>query len=168
MNFLLIGIKNLLKMNTRKYFKLSLITGMLILIVSCDRNDDNKFIRSYILENSTNHKIELKFFNRGERYFIGDNILNENRTIFSRKSSDQMARVASAIAAYQGPDSLVIIFDNNRKGKITWNGDNTTLEGINKNLFSDEVYTIENNENYRYVFIEEDYNNAIDCNGNCD
>ncbi|MCL5245181.1 hypothetical protein M4I21_05130 [Cellulophaga sp. 20_2_10] len=157
-------------MNTRNYFKLSLIISMLILIVSCDRNNDNKFTRNYILENGTEHKIELRFYKLGVQIFDfeNQNVLNDTGAVFSQSVIEDSFAPAEASGAFQGADSLIIVFNNTRKSKIIWDGDNTTLEGISKNLFSDEVYIIENNENYRYVFIEQDYNNAIDCNGNCD
>lgn len=144
-----------------KYSFFSSVLVFLLLNSSCDNHRD-KFVRNYILENSTQHKIELKFYNDGTQYYVGDNILSNQGEMFVRHSTDSGPHRASALSAFQDPDSLVIIFDDIRKAKIVWDGHNTSLEGIDKNLLSDEAYIIENNENYRYVISEEDYNNAIE------
>lgn len=133
----------------------------------CDAQGKEKFKRTYVLENGTNHKIELQFFRAGIQQHTYENkhILNEYGATFSQYVIEDVFGEADASGAYQGPDRLIIVFDNNRKAIIEKNEAtyDYMLTGIDKNILSDEPYTVESNTLYRYVFTEEDYENATVC-----
>ena len=61
----------------------------------------------------------------------------------------------------EGRDSIVVIYDNEKKESFLYECDNNNM----RNPLSFCIY---NNLEEIFIFTEEDYNNAEDCNGNCD
>ena len=114
-------------------------------------------IRIYILENGTEHKIELNFFHGGG---LKDSIvLFRKGDIYARSSSVFTSR---PVDAFGYPDSVSITFDNSRKAKLIRYYQKYKLEGIDKDfLYYKQPYKAINKENYKFTFTEEDFENAI-------
>ncbi len=144
----------------KNYYSYVISAMVWVLLTFSCRPTALKFTRTYFLENGTNHKIELKFFKSGTIQW--HHTLIEVGDFFARPAVQGRSSKASALTAFWVPDSLIILFDESRKGIIHRKDSNfrVALRGIDKNLFSDEAYTIENNESYRYIFTEQDYENA--------
>ncbi|SMO32760.1 hypothetical protein SAMN06265379_10152 [Saccharicrinis carchari] len=140
--------------------KLQLIAYAIFTLLTFSCGGGTKDYAYYHLANGTNYDVSMKFYKYDSMYNNISLAVGQSYTGSAYSGEGGCGR--TAYCALDTPDSLVIIFDDNRKAKIIWNGDNTSLGGIDKNLLSDEAYTIEDNENYRYVFTEQDYDNAIE------
>ncbi len=149
------------------------ISAMVWVLLALGCHPGEKYLRHFTLENGTNHEIELRFYRYGRQTFMDDNVLSSKGDIFTRSAwfGPRYGSDPLLYDAFQGPDSLIIIFDDSRiaitKTTSKWNEDSTVylrtdplLIGIDKYLFSDEAYTIESKESYRYIFTEQDYENA--------
>ena len=173
MNFLQIGIIKQIMKTTTRILPLLINAVLLILNSSCviiHGNDDDYSV-NFILENGTEHKIELKFFNQGKL---------KDRAVLSKKGdnytqSDRQGGgggyQAAPFIAFNSPDSLIIIFDDSRKAKLIQDPEKYNimmLEGIDKDFLYDVApyktinpYKKLNKENYKFTFTEKDFENAI-------
>src|SRR5699024_7679526 len=61
---------------------------------------------------------------------------------------------------FGGSDSLIVTFDNKKRQIYYLDDDYKSIPKTSKNILSNEVYTIESEELYRFIFTEEDYENA--------
>ena len=151
------------------------ISAMVWALLALGCHPGEKYLRHFTLENGTNHEIELRFYRYGRQTFMRDNVLSSKGDIFTRSAwfSPRYGSDPLLYDAFQVPDSLIIIFDDSRiaitkRPLPKLDDDSTTvlgktdtvLIGIDKYLFSDEAYTIESKESYRYIFTEQDYENA--------
>lgn len=128
------------------FFFLLIIIG----IISC-KPEPNDLIEEYLIKNSSNHNVELLFFN----VYINDNITKD--TVFSILSNSYIE--------YHPPfggtnDSVYVIFDNIRQTIYNRN-DGQVRNILDVNNFTGskvDVYLYQ----YVYEITKEDYENAIE------
>ena len=118
--------------------------------------------RKYTLENGTNREIQIDFYteNRPVRSVFkkGEGLLKEGFA-----DDGGQADNIDPITAFDS-DSVVITFDNEKRQiyylSIITFGFESVPKNQNRNIFDESTYMIENIELYRYIFTEEDYENA--------
>lgn|SRR5690606_1601808 len=141
-------------------FTLFLIVTILF-IQSCDMHD-KRIKRKYIIENSTSREIKIDLY--------ASNIFQKTTTksgkgVIIEGSADDggMNKRIDPFIAFDA-DSIVITFDNKKRQIYYYSVTEYKLKGLpdNKmrNVFNESAYTIESEDLYRYIFIEEDYENA--------
>ena len=122
----------------------------------CGRKVTN---RKYVIENNTNHKIKIDFYqyNRFKLFKekIGKGVIHEGM------SNDGTGKMIAAFFAFR-TDSLVIVFNDNKRQIYYMDPIFKSLPVSKRNILNDSSYTHESNKLYRYSFTEEDYNNAED------
>lgn len=136
-----------------------------IFIFSC--NNESEFPTKYIIENTTERTIEIKFYDRSNRDASGDptlvnsqNIIgkgilyNESRTVQGPADSDSPLEIFNA-------DSLAILFDD-EKVESHYDG----LPSGNSLTFIGD-YIGEGNTIYTYKITAKNYENARVCDGDC-
>lgn len=154
-----------------KYTKL-LIFGICsnFLLLSCNKGEtDNKTIEIYNYNNKIDGSIKIKTWKQNilKEYIIDSNKSLKNKIILSdavQCSVNDVVSTNSDCILFHS-DSIKVIFKNLKYLKFK-RGSNS-----NRNILNQESYVYENINNekiFNYNFTEEDYNNAIDCNGNCD
>ena len=143
------------------------IIGIGIYLCLLQNCTPDKIVSTYRLENGTLHEIKMEFYSNGgyqrTRQIIGQGLIFEG----SARSSYGRLSQLSPEAAF-GADSIIVIFDHTKiiqyyllSGKLT------SIPKTNRNTLDDQSYEVLSNELYRFVFTEEDYENAEDCNGEC-
>lgn len=133
-----------------------------------------KFGRNYSIENTSNHIVELDFYSSTTPQTDLTNIILERNEIIAGKRFE-FSRPVSTNSDYTGPqnsflsDSVVIIFDNQRKLSTYLISDmeGTFSEPELRNLFRHGNYEDIGNENFLFRITEEDFENATPCGGNC-
>jgi len=147
--------ENVIKNMTMKRFIL------LLFIVTYQSCATKEFNRTYVLENGTNHEISITFYVSGD--VKSEHHLTKRRAMMERIAELKRGGTSAEIAFIA--DSSVVIIDNVR---IMMSNGFSVKPSSSRNILDDREYTIENNELYRFIFTEEDYNNAEDCGGQCD
>jgi len=135
----------------------------------------NKFKRTYIIENSLNRTVELKFYDRrtDELKSRNFNILSGNQdrlqgTIEQTSPFNQTSDKAILSAVF-GADSLSMIFDNtNVATQVFYTSSETFSEPLNRNVFLNTNYEAIGNDRFLFKITEKDYENATPCNGDCE
>ncbi len=134
---------------------------VLLFIVTFQNCATKEFDRTYVLENGTNHEISITFYVSGD--VRSEHHLTENGdTLKAIAESDRGSTTAEGAFI---ADSAVIVFDNER---IIMSNGFSVKPSSSRNILDDREYTMKSNELYQFTFIEEDYNNAEDCDGLCD
>ena len=123
----------------------------LLLVGACEHSVE----RTYVIENQSNHSLEVKFFRSD--ILTSKIVLNDGDKWETLYSEDMATGVDAARALHA--DSLTVTFDNMR---ILYYSFPTTG---NRNLLSNDSYIIESDELYRYIFTEQDYENAEEIAG---
>lgn len=135
------------------------------------KNEVEMNIRDYIIENDTDYKVDIKFYLNGNLNNLTSKVLNSKGEQLSEKveqTSEFDNSGNNLLSAYQG-NSIKIIFNNTKFYTHTFNTFNETFsEPIDRNLFWHSNYENLGNEKYLFKITEQDYENAEDCNGNCD
>lgn len=137
-----------------------------IFIFSC--NNESEFPTNFIIENTIERTIEIKFYDRSikdasgnsklvnSRNIIGKGMLyNESRTVQGPADSDSPLEIFKA-------DSLAVFFDNENV-ESHYDG----LPSGNSLTFIGD-YIGEGNTTYTYKITEKNYQNAVECDGNCE
>ena len=134
------------------------------LLHSCCCDYGKKKYRTYVIENGTERAIKMELYLRkrlkSTREIVGKGVLFEGRT------DDGVGGHLGAPGALSS-DSIVVVFDDERiqiyhRGNVN----NGIASGVgskpktNRNIYIDSVYTIVNDEYYRFTYTEEDYQNA--------
>lgn len=130
--------------------------------------------REYIIENDTDYILNIKFY---QRYLDGTSKLSITSKILNKKGS-QLNQIVeqtseftnsgnSLFRAYQG-DSVIVIFNNNKFITSSYLGDDAFSEPLGRNLYKHSNYENLGNEKFIFKITQQDYENAEDCNGNCD
>lgn len=134
-----------------------------------------KFGRNYSIKNTTNQLVELDFYSLSTQQTDFTNIkLERNESLSGRRF--EFSRPVSTDPDYTGPqnsflsDSLVIIFGNQKKISTSLISDRegTFSEPKSRNVFRHGNYEATGNEMFLFKITQEDFENAIPCDGDCD
>ena len=149
----------------------------IFLIVSCV-TEAEEIDRQYQILNMSKVDVMIKFYNtyKNESFEI---TLSNNETylpdILTYRSgnaqlSDQNSYYPSG--AYQDSDSLVLIFNNEKLITNYYEAETAFKylfsEPINRNIFRHGNYVQIQKEVFQFTITEQDYENAEECNGNCE
>jgi len=147
------------------------LTFCIFMVLGCgpeaERNE-----RTYIIENSTNVSLNLKFFTvltDGARVIElsnrGDNVSESTIQTASFRDDDTISYISGAFSA----DSIVVIFNNNSKLTYTYSAtDNIYSSPVERNVFRPSNYQSIGNGNFLYKITEEDVERSEPCDDNCD
>ncbi len=175
MNYLTTG---LIKKMDMKNIVLNLTLLISIFFIESCVPEAVEIDRQYQLINKSETNIRIKFFNTfsNDLYVIqlskdvvylgdvltyrsGNTQLNENNSSFPTR-------------ALKDSDSLKMIFDNTKylisKYTSGVSAENAFSSPINRNLFRHGNYEEIEKERFQFKITQQDYENAEDCNGNCD
>lgn len=132
----------------------------------CPGPDPDFRTRSYILENNSNHSLELKFFNQQVLLDFQTTILNNNGEQFKgRIDYNNEIDLFNFVAGAFNVDSLVIEFDSSKRISYSIDFINQSYsEPINRNIFNHENYENLGSDEFLFSITEEDYNRAEDIN----
>ena len=126
-------------------------------ILSCDRQNE-RIKRKYVLENGTDKELKMDFYSNGfyedTHDIIGPGIVTEGIA-----DDGGMNNFLNPLSAYR-TDSVIVIYDNEKQQIYYWDDGYKAIPPTSRNILSNDLYTIENNELYRFTFTEEDYENA--------
>ena len=125
--------------------------------------------RDYIIQNDTDLKLDIKFYNKTSGILIGDlSGVIQTRDLQLINIIEQTCEFDDIHVPY-GADSIKVIMNENKRFTSSYNFDDHTFsEPINRNLFMHSNYKDLGNERYLFKITQQDYENAEDCNGNCD
>jgi hypothetical protein len=132
--------------------------------------------RRYIIENGTGIPITLQFYSEGTLTFrYGETQLQnteqlvgvtlDRRMPWSEFSPDTIAD--SPVSSFQA-DSIRIIYDNLKVSSFTYTYRTGNFTPIERNILRDSDYTSIGGDNFLFIINESDFENAEDCNGNCE
>jgi hypothetical protein len=151
--------------------KLFLLTALTI-VFSCV-TESRMYQRVYLLKNDYTKDIALKFYLTSNKQLSNEIFINNKEVLNGEPISfDQPHSTDPNYGVLRefgkGGDSLVITYNNERKSVlyIDFNGNFSTP--IERNPFRFGNYENLGNDDFQFTIMEEDYNNAEDCNGNCD
>ena len=155
-------------------FKKPLLFLVILTLFNCGP-EANMYKRDYIIKNNIDRTVELKFYNRRSGDLKGrtSKILSGNQsqlieTLEQTTPFNQTSENLDLFTAF-GADSVRIIFDNIKVvTHVFFTNSETFSEPINRNVFLFNNYENIGNERFLYEIIEEDYENAVICDGNCD
>ncbi|MDT0651899.1 hypothetical protein [Autumnicola edwardsiae] len=147
-------------MNTN-FLKIQILLFVLVLY-GC--TDQGEYKGRYIIENATEKTVKIKFFKRQP---IGEPILVLTKEIGGAGIIYDEIRNFDNITDREipedvfGADSLAVIFDGE---KIQAHYEGLPF-GNSLVFFSDYI---QNSDTNRYIITEQNFENAVDCNNNCD
>ena len=133
--------------------------------------------RRYIIENGTGVPITLQFYSEGTllTYLFSETQLQnteqlvgvtvERRMPWSKLSPDTIAD--SPVSSFYA-DSIRIIYDNLKVSSFTYTRKTGNFTPIERNILRDSDYTSIGGDNFLFIINESDFENAEDCNGNCE
>lgn len=149
--------------------KIPLIFGILSnLLIGCSDGESKIITETYNYINSTQYNIRIQEWKQNN---TNEFIIAPQQSLFykiilgvgsSCSINGNMSDKSDCLLLYS--DSIKIIFDNSKF--LEFNSDTNS----NLNILKQENYNSENTNdeyNYEYSFSELDYNNAENCNGNC-
>jgi hypothetical protein len=133
----------------------------LVVLFNCGTDQIDRINRHYILENKTNHVLEmdlyLSYWPKGSepsKYYVnGPGILRDGL------SDNDAGHVISAFSAL-GADSVIVTYDGIKRQiyyASHFDGQLHSIPEVQKHLFVEESYEIESETLYRFTFTEEDY-----------
>lgn len=137
-----------------------------IIIFSC--NNESEFPTKYIIENTTERNIEIKFYDRSNKDLNGNSTLVDSRSIAGKGIIYHESRIVQGPSDSDSPleifkaDSLAIFFDN-EKVESHYDG----IPSGNSLTFIGD-YIGMGNTTYTYKISEKNYENSRVCDGNCD
>jgi len=145
------------------------ISIMFIIILGCT-NEVEFNERDYIIENNTNFKLNIKFYNKtsgsgisGLSGILDSQGLRLNNTIELTSEFDDFR------VPFVGADSVKIVLNEDRLITYTYDsGSKVFSEPINRNLFRHSNYENIGNKQYLFKITQQDYENALPCDGKCD
>ena len=143
----------------------------LLFVLGCgpeaERNE-----RTFIIENTTNVSLNLKFFTiltDGARVIklsnSGDTVLETAIQTAPFRNDDTVSYISGAFSA----DSIVVIFNNNSKLTYTYSAfDNLYSSPVERNIFRPTNYESIGNGNFLYKITQADFERSEPCEDNCD
>lgn len=152
-----------------KLCKLKISIFLLLLsfvLTGCPGPDYGRESRAFILENKSNHSLELKFYNEEVLLDYQTTILDNNGEQFRERIDYSNERdLFSFPARAFNVDSIVIEFDSSKRLSYAIDFINRTYSlPLNRNIFIHENYENLGNDQFLYSITEEDYNRAEDIN----
>jgi hypothetical protein len=138
-------------MRTITYF---FILNLIIICLGCEQ----EYITIYTLKNESGKSIKINTYSSSNR--LNNEIIINEKNSFSRETVDYQGSPSSFYRVFESEDnssidSITIIYDNSKISAFNFSTNNKR----NPLLFhADNTFT----------FTEEDYENAEDCNGNCE
>ncbi|WP_339623008.1 hypothetical protein [uncultured Winogradskyella sp.] len=150
---------------------------ILILSISCV-TEAKMWERTYQIKNESNHDIVIRFYDtfdnenfqdivvlNGELY-RGDRVEGTN---FDALNDNESLRPGQSYSSFK----VIVIYENIKSieySRIDSDGDDipdSFSEPINRNLLRAGNYIDIGNDIYEFMLTEEDYDNAIPCDGDC-
>ncbi|AUS06385.1 hypothetical protein C1A40_13435 [Tamlana carrageenivorans] len=127
---------------------------------------------TYTVENTTDLEINIRFYNKLNKSLVSETSTNLeykgaqlSETIYDIRIKDKSNGLPTS--AFKA-DSVVIIFNKQRFYTCIYN---TSLKefhpSTSRNIFNHDNYDHLEGDHYFFKIIQEDYNKAQDCNGNC-
>jgi hypothetical protein len=140
-------------------------------VLGCTDNEIEMIDRDYIIENDTDFLVNIKFYGRidGQLSIKSKTLENRGGQLSARlRQSDFDNSGYNTSSAFQG-DSVRVTINNSKFYTNVFNTINYIFsEPLNRNLFIHSNYENLGNERYLFKITQQDYENAEDCNGNCD
>ncbi|WP_139959189.1 hypothetical protein [Flavicella sediminum] len=130
------------------------LLSMLLCAVDCSDLPEH----TYTLKNDSEKTIRIKSFKSD----ILDNEINlEKGEIYIRKVKNQTVNFSNIFSStlLQSIDSLVVIYDETKMNSFV---------SSNEDIRNPIGHFNRDNDIITFIFTEEDYNNAINCEGNCE
>jgi hypothetical protein len=168
MNFLITG-------NKMKDMKIFVVVSVSIFlsVIGCTDNEIELTNRTYSIENDTDFIVDVKFYNK-----IDNGLNNQTSKILNSRGeilAKQIQKIPVNNFSEELPtsafiaDSVKVIINENKFFTFTYDFDDDTFsEPINRNIFRHSNYENLGDERYLFKITQQDYENAEDCNGNCD
>jgi len=142
------------------FLKKGLIALLFLALLSC--TDLGSTTSTYKIINGTSHAVELCFYKGSiaseDRSFVFKEEIEVQGLIVERTLKTYALDIDSPIEAFKA-DSIALIFNKERVEGHTFNSpiDNSLLDDYERN-----------GNQFTYTITEENYNNAIPCDGLCD
>ncbi|VAW14381.1 hypothetical protein MNBD_BACTEROID03-709 [hydrothermal vent metagenome] len=151
---------------------LVIIVSVFLSVLGCTDNEVEMNRRDYIIENETEVNLSVKFYNK-----VNGTI--NNQTSKDLNKGEQLSKKIELTIEFDisedypslayGSDSVRIVFNNEKFLTSKYNSINMVFsEPIGRNIFRHSNYENLGNERYLFKITQQDYENAEDCNGNCD
>ena len=142
----------------KKIFGLSMI---LYILFGCEELSTTKI--EYIVENGTDHNIELNFFKTvnvdGVEFVFSERLSGKGE--FFSKSDDIVFNGNESPNGIFESDSVVVIFNNERQ-EVHFG-----FDPEENNVFNVSDYRREQEGRSRILLTEQNFNNSVPCNGPC-
>jgi len=150
-----------------------IILTIFLSVLGCTDNEVEMNRRDYNIKNNTDNIIDITFYDRGSGNVVTQTsqVLNPDDELSEKveqTSNFDDSNSNAIFNAYLG-DSVRIVFNQVKFLTYTFHPDsNEFSEPINRNIFRHSNYENLGNERYLFKITQQDYENAEDCNGNCD
>ena len=144
-----------------------------VILTSCV-TESRMYPRQYSLKNESNQNIKLKFYLTSSNQLSNEITVDANNTFnsgeieFSRPHSIDPDYIVAVSEFSKGGDSLIVIYSDLKKSTFSIDFNGNFSAPIDRNIYRFGNYTDIGNDTFQFIFTENDYNNAEDCNGNCD
>lgn len=145
----------------KKSFLMSVLLFFLVFI-SCAEQIDT---RTYKIENGTSREVIMKFYIRSRLKKTYNT--SGSGLLFTGEARNTTGRFLNASLAIDA-DSVVVVFDSKRIQKYYLKDRVLASPETTRNIMLDDAYEKTRDDLYTFVFTEKDYENAKDCNGNCE
>ncbi|NJB37803.1 hypothetical protein [Croceivirga sp. JEA036] len=153
------------------------IVYLLLLILASCGPEAEMFQRQYVIENGTGVPVELQFYRDGSLSLGFETILLQNQERIAGLELDRSGGPWTDLSSEQlldrpsasfESDSVRLIFNNEKiiTYKITYIP--LTFSPTERNLLRDTDYTSIGGDKFLFTINESDFENAEDCNGNCE
>lgn len=155
MNCLQTGKNRIMKTKLFKITVFSFILNLLFFCLGCETESSSL----YTIKNESGKHIKIKVYDNGpNKEFIHEIILENNQSI-SKEFTDYAGNPSQFYYIFEDNTSLTmgsiaIIYNNSKINEFDFN----IVNERNPIRFTSDIF----------IFTEEDYQNAIDCNGNCE
>ncbi len=138
-----------------------------------------KFQRQYVIENSSTVPIEIRFYRSGELAFrfgatqlengeqLEGQILERSGGPWSDLSDENNERLPTL--SFEA-DSVRLVFNNQKLHVYTEmsSPDGLIFTPSNRNILRDSDYSAIGGDKFLFTITESDFENAEDCDGNCE
>jgi len=144
-----------------------------VILTSCV-TESRMYPRQYSLKNNSNQNIKLKFYLTSNNQLSNEIIINDNQIFtsgeikFSKPHSTDPDYIVAVSEFSKGGDSLIVIYSDLKKSNFYIDFNGNFSAPIDRNPYRFGNYTDIGNDTFQFIFTEEDYNNSVDCGGNCD
>jgi hypothetical protein len=155
-----------------------IIYFLIIVVLNSCGPEAEMFQRQYIIENGTGIPVELQFYRNGELAFrfsetqlqnteqLEGLIIDRSGGPWSELSPEQLSD--APIGSFEA-DSVRIIYENLKISTFTYK--NSPNGGIFtptvRNVLRDSDYSDIGGDKFLFTINQSDFENATDCNGNC-